>query len=155
MYLQRRCWHLILITLLRLYVFILKCLRWIMVYCCSHYNKLGSYTFTYSIFLWGCHERLFTRVIKIIQEVFTALEWVKGARLIDDWIICNRRFLILCFINCIFFLFVLILLWTLYDSLYSVEILSTITLSDSILSAEYTWDKFLSAMIPFYSLLYK
>ena len=54
-----------------------------------------------------------------------------------------------------FSLFVLILLWTFFDSLSSVVISLAKTLSGFLLSIEQTCGKFLSAMISFYLLLTK
>ena len=54
-----------------------------------------------------------------------------------------------------FYLFLMILLWTLSYSLSSVELSSAITLSVLTSSVEHTYDKFFSTMIPFDFLLSK
>ena len=50
------------------------------------------------------HSCSFIRDIKIFQDCFTALKYFKISRRIYDWIIFNRRFFILCFVNCMFYL---------------------------------------------------
>ena len=52
---------------------------------------------------WGCHARSFARGVNPVQNMFTTLKYVKKARPIDNCIMCNQSFFMLCFINCIFF----------------------------------------------------
>ena len=83
---------------------------------------------------WVFHAGSFACCVKIVQEIISTLEYVKIAWLLDNWIIRNQRFLVICLIICIFFFF--ILLCTNYYSLSPIEISSRIRLSDSSSSVE-------------------
>ena len=51
---------------------------------------------------WVWHECSFASCVKLVQNISTALEYVKIARILDNWIIRNQRFLMIFFIICIF-----------------------------------------------------
>ena len=88
---------------------------------------------------WVCHARSFARCVKLVQEILSTFEYVKIDWLLDNWIIRNCRFLMICLIICIFFF--VYALWKNSDSLSSVEISSTIMIFDLYSYVEHTCDK--------------
>ena len=94
----------------------------------------GSIQFCMVFISWSWHARLFVRLSKLAQEILYTSECVKIAHLIENWIIRNWRFLRICLILCVFFLFMFLL--THSDSLSSVELSSEMTNFDSSLYVE-------------------
>ena len=73
---------------------------------------------------WSCHACSFVSCIELVQDILSTFKYVKISWLLDNWIIRNCRFLILCLIPCVFFS--VYILWMHYDSLSSIELSSTI-----------------------------
>ena len=52
---------------------------------------------------WGCHALSFARCVKFVQNIPSTFKYVEMSWILKNWIICNRRFLVLCLIPWIFF----------------------------------------------------
>ena len=91
---------------------------------------------------WGCHAYSFAHCVKLVQEIISTFEYFKIVWILDNWIIFNQRFLMICLIICIFFFVYNFSKHS--DSLSSVELSSMIMIFDSSPSVEQTYDKVLS-----------
>ena len=83
---------------------------------------------------WSCHARSFVPRIKLVQDILSTFKYVKISRLLDNWIIRNCRFLIICLIPCVLFSVYVLLIHS--DSLSSVELSSTMIPFEFSLSVE-------------------